>query len=54
MPQQKAGDILHGSFDKGKCSEEEKHFRINVLELLALKFAILTFPKNLSQLTIHV
>ena len=38
----------------GKWSKEEKHFHINVLELLALKFAILTFTKNLSHLTIHV
>ena len=37
-----------------KWSKEEKHFYINVLKLLALKFANLTFTKNLSDLTIHV
>ena len=37
-----------------KWPKEEKHFHINVLELLALKIAILTFTKNLSHLTIHV
>ena len=48
-----------GAYYKGvstgeKWPKEEKHFHINVLELLALKFAILTFTKNLSHLTIHV
>lgn len=32
---------------------EDKHFHINVVELLALKFVALTFKKNLSNLTIH-
>ena len=42
-------------FWKGrKWSKEVKHFHINVLELSALKFAILTFIKNLSHLTIHI
>ena len=42
-------------FLKGrKWSKEVKLFDINVLELLALKFAILTFTKNLSHLTIHI
>ena len=54
MPQEKAGGILQVSFDRGKWSKEEKHFHINVLESLALKFAILTFTNNLSHLTIHV
>ena len=48
-----------GAYNKGvstgeKWSKEEKHFYINVLELLALKFAMLTFTKNLSHWTIHV
>ena len=48
-----------GAYCKGfsagwKWSKEEKHFHINVLELLALKCAILTFTKNLSHLSIHV
>ena len=37
-----------------KWLKEEKHFHINAQELVALKFAILTFTKNLSHLTIHV
>ena len=48
-----------GAYCKGvstgrKESKEEKHFHINFLELLASKFAILTFTKNLSHMTIHV
>ena len=43
-----------GVSTEGECSKEEKHFHINILELLALKFAILTFTNNLSHLTIHV
>ena len=39
---------------EGKWSEEENNFHINVLELLALKFSILTFTRNLSHLTTHV
>ena len=54
MPQQKAGYLLQGNFDRGKRSKKEKPFHINVLELLALKFLILTFTNNLSHLTIHV
>ena len=46
--------ILQGGFNKGKLSKEEKNFHINVLELLALQFPILTFTRNLSYLTIHV
>ena len=38
----------------GKWSKEEKLFHINVLELLALKSAILASTKNFSYLTIHV
>ena len=38
----------------GRKWSKEKHFRINVLESLALKSAVLTFTKNLSHLTIHV
>ena len=41
-------------FQQGEWSKEEKHFHINVLELLALKFTILIFTKNLPHLTIHV
>ena len=37
-----------------KWSKEEKLFHINVLELLALKSAILASTKNFSYLTIHV
>ena len=48
------GGILQETFDRGKWSKEEKHFHINAQELLALKFAILTFTKNLSHLAIHV
>ena len=33
---------------------KEKGHHINVLELMAVKFAILTFTKNLSILTIHI
>ena len=43
-----------GVSTEGECSKEEKHFHINILELLALKFAILTFTNNLSHLTTHV
>ena len=48
------GGMLQGSFDRGKMLKGGKAFSINVLQLLALKFAILTFPKNLSHFTIHV
>ena len=48
------GGMLQGSFDRGKWSTGEKYFHINVLELLALIFSILTFTKDLSHLTIHV
>ena len=41
-------------FQQGEWSKEEKHFHINVLELLALKFTILIFTKNLPHFTIHV
>ena len=44
------GAYCKGVSTGGKWSKEEKHFYINVLELLALKFAILTFTKNLSHL----
>ena len=47
---QKVEGILRGSFDRGKRSKE-KHIHINVLKLLALKFAILTFTKYLADLT---
>ena len=48
-----------GAYNKGvstgeKWSKEEKHFYINVLKLVALKFAMLTFTKNLWHLAIHV
>ena len=36
MPQQMAGGIVQESFDRGRWSKEEKHFHINVLELLTL------------------
>ena len=52
--QQKAWGILQSSFQRGKWSKEEKLFHINVLELLALKYAILASTKNFSYLTIHV
>ena len=41
-------------FQQGEWSKEEKHFHINVVELLALKFTILIFTKNLPHFTIHV
>ena len=47
------GTYCKGVSTGGKWSKEEKHFHINVLELLALKIAILTFTKNLSHLIIH-
>ena len=43
-----------GVLTGGKWSKDEKHFHINVLELLALKLAILTFTNSLPDLTIHV
>ena len=39
---------------EGKWSRKEQGRHINVLELMAVKFAILTFTKNLSNLTIHI
>ena len=48
------GAYYKGVSTGGKWSKEEKHFHINVLELLALKFEILTFKNNLSHLTVHV
>ena len=38
----------------GKWSKKEQEYYINVLELMAIKFAILIFKKNLSNLTIHI
>ena len=37
-----------------KWLKKEQGHHIDVLELMALKFAILTFTKNLSHLTIHI
>ena len=51
---QRLGAYCKGFSTGGKWSKEEKLFHINILELLELKFAILTFTKNLSHLTIHV
>ena len=48
------GAYCKGVSTGGKRSKEDKHFHIHVLELLALKFAILTFTKNLSHLTTQV
>ena len=48
------GAYCKGVSTGGKRSKEDKHFHIHVLELLALKFAILTFSKNLSHLTTQV
>ena len=48
------GDILQRSFDREKMVKGEENFHVNVLKLLALKLAILTFKKNLSDLIIHV
>ena len=48
------GAYCNGVSTRGKWSMEEKHFQINVPELLALKSAILAFTKNLSHLTIYV
>ena len=38
----------------GKWSKKEQGYYINVLGLMAVKFAILIFKKNLSNLTIHI
>ena len=54
MPQRKAGGILQGVFTVWKSSNWEKHFHINVLQLLSLKLPIITFTKKLLYLTIHV
>ena len=48
------GAYCKGVSTGGVWSKKEKHFHINILELLLLKFAILTFTKNFSYLTIHV
>ena len=47
------GACCKGVLTEGKWSEQERHFHINVLGLLALKVSIQTFTKNLSHLTIH-
>ena len=47
------GACCKGVSTEGKWSEQERHFHINVLGLLALKVSIQTFTKNLSHLTIH-
>ena len=52
--QRKTVEILQVCLDRGKWSKEEKHFHVNVLKLLTLKFASLPFTNNLSHLTIHV
>ena len=38
----------------GKWSEREENLHINVLEIIAAKFAILTFTKGQSNITIHL
>ena len=38
----------------GKWSKKEQGYYINVLGLMAVKFAILIFKKNLSNLTTHI
>ena len=48
------GEYCKGLSTGREWSKEGKCFHINVLELLTLKFVILTFTKNLSHLTIHV
>ena len=54
MDEQKTGGQTAREFRQGEeWSKEEKHFHINVLELLALKSVTLTFTKNLSHLTIR-
>ena len=50
----KGWDILQDSFDRGEIINGGEAFSYNVLELLALKPAILTFKNNLWHLIIHV
>ena len=46
------GSTLQWNLDKGKWSKKEQVHHINVLGLMAVKFAILT-SLNLAYLTIH-
>ena len=46
--------MLQWTLDRGEWPEIEQGHHINVFELMAVKFSILTFTKNLSNLTIHI
>ena len=48
------GAHCNGISTGGKWSKKEQQHHINVLELMAVKFAVLTFTKNLSNLSIHI
>ena len=45
--------FCNGVLTEGKLSENEKNLQINILELIAAKFAILTFTKGQSNIPIH-
>ena len=48
------GSTLQRNFNREEMVRREQGHHINVLELMAVKFAILTFTRNLSILTIHI
>ena len=52
LPQKKRGAHCSGISTGEEWSEKEHGHLINVLELMAVKFTILTFTKNISNLTI--
>ena len=48
------GGSLSGNHHKGTWSHQERTKRINVLELIAVRLAILTFTRGKSVTTIHL
>ena len=50
----KWGSLFQRGVNWGKWSEKEENLHINVLEIIAAKFAILTFTKKQSNIAIHL
>lgn len=47
------GGIFQRSLHRGELSRKEQGHQVNVLELTTVKFAILKFTNNLSNITTH-
>ena len=54
VPKSGWGAFCNGVSTQGKWSEKEENLHINVLELIAAKFAILTFTEGQSNIAIHL